>query len=97
MSLLLIHVTVAGGKLLRRCSSSSVACHVPRRWKTEFLIGTPRAGVVAAAVIMGSEVDCLAAERAALVDERLIFLDAHGDGQEAERSLGCVSGSWSWC
>ncbi|OTA93702.1 hypothetical protein M434DRAFT_30695 [Hypoxylon sp. CO27-5] len=41
------------------------------------LIGTPRAGIVVTAVVVGAEVDCLAAERAALVDERLILLDAH--------------------
>ncbi|KAI1104108.1 hypothetical protein F4804DRAFT_332671 [Jackrogersella minutella] len=51
------------------------------------LIGTPWAGIVVTAVIVSAEVDCLAAECAALVDERLILLDAHGDGQETEKGL----------
>lgn len=34
----------------------------------------------AGAVVVGAEVDGLAAERAAAVDEFLEFLDGHGDG-----------------
>ncbi|KAI1393972.1 uncharacterized protein F4822DRAFT_424429 [Hypoxylon trugodes] len=55
--------------------------------RTRLLIGTPWASIVVTAVVVGAEVDRLAAKRAALVDERLILLDAHGDGQVAERGL----------
>ncbi|KAI0120389.1 hypothetical protein F4776DRAFT_665866 [Hypoxylon sp. NC0597] len=51
------------------------------------LIGTPWAGIVVTAIVVGAEVDCLAAERAALVDERLILLDAHGGRQVSGNSL----------
>lgn len=53
-----------------------------------FLIGTPWAGVVGTAVVVGAEINCLAAKRAAVVDKRLMLLDAHGDGQVTERGLG---------
>ncbi|KAI1461521.1 hypothetical protein F4805DRAFT_235784 [Annulohypoxylon moriforme] len=75
--------TVAEGEPARRCSwwLSSGLLRSERR-ERGFLIGTPRAGVVATAVVVGAEVDCLAAERAAMVDERFILFDAHGDGRE---------------
>ena len=47
----------------------------------QLLIGTPRAGIVGTAVVVGAEVDRLAAKRAAAVDKRLTLLSAHGDGQ----------------
>ncbi|TRX96652.1 hypothetical protein FHL15_002554 [Xylaria flabelliformis] len=43
------------------------------------LIVTPMASVVRSAIIMGSKVNGLAAESAALVDQRLVLLDSHDD------------------
>lgn len=51
------------------------------------LIGTPRAGVVVTAVVVGAKVNCLAAKCAAVVDKRLMLLDAHCDGQVAAKGL----------
>jgi hypothetical protein len=44
------------------------------------LVGAAVAGVAAAAVVVSAKVDGLAAESAAVVDERLVLLDGHGDG-----------------
>ncbi|KAI6090151.1 hypothetical protein F4821DRAFT_229737 [Hypoxylon rubiginosum] len=52
-----------------------------------FLIGTSRAGVVVTAVVVGAKVDCLAAERAAPVDERLMLLDGHSGRIGSRRGL----------
>jgi hypothetical protein len=37
------------------------------------------AGIARSAIIVGSEVNGFAAERAAVVDERLVLLNSHGD------------------
>ena len=48
----------------------------------------------AGAVVVGAEVDCFAAERAAVVDEFLVLLDGHvdwlclGDGERVEDGEG---------
>lgn len=44
------------------------------------LVGAAVAGVAATAVVVSAKVDGLAAESAAVVDERLVLLDGHGDG-----------------
>lgn len=37
--------------------------------------------VVTSTVVVGAKIDGLAAEGAAVVDERLVLLDAHGEGR----------------
>ena len=51
------------------------------------LVGTLRAGVTRPAVVVGAEVDSLAAEGAARVDERLVLLDRH---DETVYSVGMI-------
>jgi hypothetical protein len=52
------------------------------RWtaeRREALVGASMARIVRSTVIMCSEVNGLATERAAVVDKRLRFLDSHGE------------------
>ena len=51
-------------------------------------MGAPRA------VVVGAEVDCLATERAAVVDEFLVFLDSHVEGSYGRREVGQVLTWW---
>jgi len=59
----------------------------PSIWTTR-TVGAPRA------VIVGAEVDCLATERAAVVDEFLVFLDSHVEGSYGRREVGQVLTWW---
>ncbi len=67
---------------LRRCSRAwpwldSLGCPCLRTTWID-LIGTPMASIVRSAIVMGSEVDGLAAKGAAVVDQRLMLLNSHG-------------------
>lgn len=61
------------------------------------LIGTPWAREVGTTIVVGAEVDCLAAERAATIDERLTVFGTHGDGKVAEKGLGGVVVEFRCC
>lgn len=56
------------------------ASDVPSLSRTTWsdLIGTSMASIARSAVVMGAEVDGLAAKGAAVVDQRLVLLDSHG-------------------
>lgn len=53
------------------------------------------ASIVRSAIIMCSEVDGLAAKGAAVVDQRLVFLDSHGDKcLDRTELVGGLCGIW---
>lgn len=75
-----------------RCSCPRITCHG--------LIGTPMASIIRSAIVMGSKVNSLAAKSAAVVDQRLVFLDSHGDNcLDRMELIGGLRGIWCgiWC